>query len=869
MSMLGPPLLPRLPPSAYGLDNDAAYLDDNNNDERQVSASSSKATTRLPGVSSPASSQNSLSYWSAPSSSSSSISNNKANNKASLVAAYALLNASTSATTTTEDTKTMMMSITTLPIENMVHIATYLTTRDIRNLASTGSYELRTNLIIGPSAIVDLWTMKMQCTFPRIFSTTAGGGSGAGLVVTFVNDRKLPIPAIRRPTEKDTDVDNLPLLVSLMPTQYPQCIDPRTLMLEDDNNNSDEVEDEDFDVNNEGDFLRMMLIGAGIIDRLRHQQPQQQQQPLVRHGGAYDPISRQGRNQQRQLRRLNPIISNSNANNGGGCVKLFDVYDITVTDRMMMNPTASCSISSSVVNDDNGTTIDDSIKTNTIKIDCASPCSTTPTTTSTSREVVQVIQFVGERVGTGDRCIRSNFPFPPTCRRLQSSTSSLLNPLVDSVEQRINRIDSSSSMVTDDDESNTVSSTGRIIMTRCKRTILNKVNSFRKRSLSSLDDPIRHRQPQQSKILCPFVIPTVISNEGRLIVDVTPGFVAYFEVTIVKLPSSSSSSSIHHATALQQQQQQQQAHHQAVARNERLRAMDNANMNNNNNNRWQQRERQREGWEVRGRQSFNNHGPWMVPMMMMPMHPIPLELVTMMNALDWNRPFQLGVVGGARRNTGGGGGFVGQQEEEHQRREQELLRREQQRHQQRRGLDRWDADARRWRQPLDFNVVNDGDNDVLPPLSRHECVAIGLSTRRFSPTDKMPGWDDQSFGFHSDDGGTYHGRGDMLRRYGPTYGPGDTVGCGLDYITRRIFFVKNGVFLGYAFGNRHDDFGRNSDHISASGRLSKAIVNSGLYPTVGIDSKCPIAVNFGERPFRFDLKCFASASMPMSRNRHS
>ena len=712
----------------------------------------------------------------------------------------------------------------------------------------------------------------MKFIFPRIFSTaTSGGSSSAGLVVTaFVNDRKLPIPAIRRPTtEKDTDdVDNLPLLVSLMPTRYPQCIDPRTLMLEDDNNNSDEGEDEDFDVNNEVDFLRMMFIGAGIIDRLRHQQPQPQ--PLVRHGGMYDPISRQGRNQQRQLRRLNPIISNSNANNGGGCVKLFDVYDITVTDRMMMNPTASCSISSSVVNDDNGTTIDDSsIKTNTIKTDCASSCSTTPTTT-TSQEVVQVIQFVGERVGTGDRCIRSNFPFPPTCRRLQSSTSSLLNPLVDSVEQRIiNRIDSSSSMVTDDDESNTVSSTGRIIMTRCKRTILDKVNSFRKRSLSSLDDPIRHRQPQQSKILCPFVIPTVISNEGRLIVDVTPRFVAYFEVTIVKLPSSSSSSSsIQHATALQQQQQQ--AHHQAVARYERLRAMDNANMNNNNNNHWQQRERQREGREVRGRQSFNNHGPWMVPMMMMPMHPIPLELVTMMNALDWNRPFQLGVVGGARRNIGGGGGgFVGQQEEEHQRRERELLRREQQRHQQRRGLDRWDADARRWRQPQDFNVDDDGDNDVLPPLSRHECVAIGLSTRYFSPNDKMPGWDDQSFGFHSDDGGTYHGRGDMLRRYGPTYGPGDTVGCGLDYITRRIFFVKNGVFLGYAFGNRHDDFGRNSDHISASGRLSKAIVNSGLYPTVGIDSKCPIAVNFGERPFRFDLKCFASASMPMSRNRHN
>jgi hypothetical protein len=26
-----------------------------------------------------------------------------------------------------------------------------------------------------------------------------------------------------------------------------------------------------------------------------------------------------------------------------------------------------------------------------------------------------------------------------------------------------------------------------------------------------------------------------------------------------------------------------------------------------------------------------------------------------------------------------------------------------------------------------------------------------------------------------------------------------------------------------------------------------------LYPTVGVDSECPIFVNFGDRPFYFDL----------------
>lgn len=123
---------------------------------------------------------------------------------------------------------------------------------------------------------------------------------------------------------------------------------------------------------------------------------------------------------------------------------------------------------------------------------------------------------------------------------------------------------------------------------------------------------------------------------------------------------------------------------------------------------------------------------------------------------------------------------------------------------------------------------------------RHECVAIGLSTRSFSPSNKMPGWDQTSYGYHGDDGGIFHGQGDMLKLYGPAFGPGDTVGCGLEYSTRRIFFVKNGTFLGYAFDE-----------------CPKDVVNDGLYPTVGIDTECPVFMNFGERPFMFDLRGFA------------
>jgi hypothetical protein len=120
---------------------------------------------------------------------------------------------------------------------------------------------------------------------------------------------------------------------------------------------------------------------------------------------------------------------------------------------------------------------------------------------------------------------------------------------------------------------------------------------------------------------------------------------------------------------------------------------------------------------------------------------------------------------------------------------------------------------------------------------RHECIAIGLSTESFSLQGKMPGWDFESYGYHSDDGSMFHGRGTPPRRGQPSYGQGDVVGCGFHYASMRIFFVKNGQFLGYEFDKVREDF-----------------VESGLYPTVGIDTKCPIFVNFGAHPFRFDFK---------------
>jgi hypothetical protein len=487
--------------------------------------------------------------------------------------------------------------------------------------------------------------------------------------------------------------------------------------------------------------------------------------------------------------------------------------------------------------------------------------------------MLPVIRFVGDRVGTGERCVRSDHPFPPACRRVittvAASTSSssrassssygghrnrrqmtgFLNSLL--VGKRCDDGGTSEGSAWDDaDDSNindddgvAPTSPGQLIMSRCKRGIVGKLASLRggiKRASSIRGDGHRNDNDNGGYLvghLRPFVVPTVVSNDGRggmsrrgLVVDVTPTLVAYFEVTIVKVRSSATGTT-ERGAVVDGVAPPPEYHHRAIE--------DAANV----------RHRQRR----EGRHHGLNWAPAWMPMMMMPMYPFPVEVISTMNAFEWDR-----MPPGAGGRGGAGAGFNHGVLRDHERRRHEVQlrmererehhvrreRREEQRHGQ--PGQHGEIDARR--------VRHQDQQDQQHRGHRHECVAIGLSTRYFSPVDKMPGWDSESYGYHGDDGGIYHGRGVMLSRYGPSYGPGDTVGCGLDYASRRIFFVKNGVFLGYAFGDGCDDIS------GGGGGLSRRIMDRGLYPTVGVDTECPISVNFGERPFMFNLRGFSSAA---------
>ena len=40
-----------------------------------------------------------------------------------------------------------------------------------------------------------------------------------------------------------------------------------------------------------------------------------------------------------------------------------------------------------------------------------------------------------------------------------------------------------------------------------------------------------------------------------------------------------------------------------------------------------------------------------------------------------------------------------------------------------------------------------------------DCIAVGIATYSFNYLRKMPGWDQYSYGYHSDDGGIFHAKG--------------------------------------------------------------------------------------------------------------
>ena len=94
-------------------------------------------------------------------------------------------------------------------------------------------------------------------------------------------------------------------------------------------------------------------------------------------------------------------------------------------------------------------------------------------------------------------------------------------------------------------------------------------------------------------------------------------------------------------------------------------------------------------------------------------------------------------------------------------------------------------------------------------------------------TFRVPGEVKNSYGYSGFNG--QKGSDNKWQDYGPQFGTGDVVGCGV--VGGSCFFTKNGDFLGVAFRG----------------------VPGGLYPKAGLFEGVTVEANFGESAFRFDL----------------
>ncbi|EIE78093.1 hypothetical protein RO3G_02797 [Rhizopus delemar RA 99-880] len=112
-------------------------------------------------------------------------------------------------------------------------------------------------------------------------------------------------------------------------------------------------------------------------------------------------------------------------------------------------------------------------------------------------------------------------------------------------------------------------------------------------------------------------------------------------------------------------------------------------------------------------------------------------------------------------------------------------------------------------------------------------IGIGFSYAE-SSLQKLPGWDNASWGYHGHNGCSFAGS-EIGQNYGPCFTTGDVVGCGVDFANQLVFYTKNGQFLGIAF--KEIDF------------------NKPVYPAIGLLTPGEeIRANFGQESFVYDIE---------------
>ena len=107
---------------------------------------------------------------------------------------------------------------------------------------------------------------------------------------------------------------------------------------------------------------------------------------------------------------------------------------------------------------------------------------------------------------------------------------------------------------------------------------------------------------------------------------------------------------------------------------------------------------------------------------------------------------------------------------------------------------------------------------------------MGLSDYKVK-LNRLPGWDENSYGYHGDDGSTWAAV--SKKTFGPTFTTGDVIGCCFNLVEKQIFFTKNGKKLDIDM---------------------KGVTSTTLFPTLGMRSPGEmVQANFGQSEFIFDV----------------
>ncbi|ELP90017.1 hypothetical protein EIN_403510 [Entamoeba invadens IP1] len=107
-------------------------------------------------------------------------------------------------------------------------------------------------------------------------------------------------------------------------------------------------------------------------------------------------------------------------------------------------------------------------------------------------------------------------------------------------------------------------------------------------------------------------------------------------------------------------------------------------------------------------------------------------------------------------------------------------------------------------------------------------VSMGVSNKVITSTSHI-GWEEGCIGMHSDDGRIFYMNGSGNKLTTP-FTDGDTMGCGFTYKTQKIFFTRNGKFLGLM-----------------------NFVSGLVLPAVCVEYAESVKINTGKEPFLFDV----------------